>query len=173
MGCQITNPRNTDIHVTEPRIWWPSWHTASRCSICWCHRSGRRCWRWNHNLGHLFCWCYSCGRGCLSCNAKNLPFTQLKKDLFVVYVIMLSVSPTIYCWTDGWLVNNELDRIWKWSLSNFRYYPTTCWMDWGKPQETSVRRATILRKIHTKHYWNTHLEHYCYNNLLGLEKVWY
>jgi hypothetical protein len=31
----------------------------------------------------------------------------------VVYLTMLSVPETIYCRMRGWLVNNELERIWK------------------------------------------------------------
>jgi hypothetical protein len=25
MGCQTPNPCHTDVHVTEPRIWWSCW----------------------------------------------------------------------------------------------------------------------------------------------------
>lgn len=41
----------------------------------------------------------------------------------------------------GWLVNNELERNWKWSWPNRGTIPMAASMDWGKPLTIQIRIA--------------------------------
>jgi hypothetical protein len=62
--------------------------------------------------------------------------------LFVVYLTMLSVAQTLYRRMIGWVMNNELERIWKEAV--------VAWLDWGKPIETSIRISGLRADIWTQ-----------------------
>jgi hypothetical protein len=68
--------------------------------------------------------------------------------VFVIYFMMLSLSQTIHQKMVRLLVNNELERVWKETVVAF------AWKEWEKTQKTSVKIASVLAEIQTKHLLN-------------------
>jgi hypothetical protein len=58
-------------------------------------------------------------------------------------------------------VNNELEKIWKWSWPNLKYYLESAWKDWRTSRKTSARMVSVLVEIQTGKIPNTSQKHYC------------
>jgi hypothetical protein len=66
-----------------------------------------------------------------------------------------------------------LGMLWVFWKCLIRNLDSTCLEGLGKITKTSIRIASVLAEIHTKHLLNTSLEHYCYTNLLSCEGIGY
>ena len=53
----------------------------------------------------------------------------------------ISVSQPIYHQMIGWLINNDQNRIWKWSQFNWRCYPETC-LKWKRKNHKRKRNLS-------------------------------
>lgn len=65
--------------------------------------------------------------------------------LLVNYLMMLSVAKLIFLWLVELLVNNELERMWKWSLPNLNIYYGICVEGLNETRRTPVKIASVLR----------------------------
>jgi hypothetical protein len=72
--------------------------------------------------------------------------------LFVIHLTTLPVAQTVWCWVVGWLVNDELERLWKDVV--MAYIKVLSWCLLGGTEgnhENPVRVISVLAGIKTRH----------------------
>jgi hypothetical protein len=91
-------------------------------------------------------------------------------DFFLIlwFILWLSVSTDYAALNGRWLVNNEMERIWKSGLVKVL---TQNLIGKENHQKTWVRIAGVLAKIQTEYLPYTTLEHYHYTILFGMVMV--
>jgi hypothetical protein len=79
------------------------------------------------------------------CSTVSISKTLILKSIYLEYVSSLfrdafSLTQTIYHQMNGWYVNDELERMWKWFWPNLWYYLSICLEELRRSTKNLVRR---------------------------------